>query len=131
MNLKEFLKFDTIKIVIFVVIVILANLPKVGYITVQTLCECVFGEKCGECPQAMELSVFFYPFLQQFSHYLFVDNFTYGIPIIGVVRSIAWWPSIGEAYATGVLFLLFAGNVVYWYLISCTVVWIYDKLKKR
>jgi len=128
---KQFLKPDKRKIVIFAVIIILANLPVIGYTTAPSLCEpCEPLPDC--CPDKMILNIIFYPLLQYFSgHYLKISDWTYGIPTLGIIRYLIWWPSIGNISTTFVSFFLLIGNIIYWYLISCLIVWIYDKVEKK
>jgi Cu/Ag efflux pump CusA len=132
MTLKQLLKPDWRKIVIFILIIILSNLPIISYTAEGRICEPCSAEKPNCCPDSMILSVIFYPFLKYpVNHSLDIDVYTYGIPLLEIARLLTWYISMEYTFSVIVVILLLLVNIFYWYLLSCIIVGIFDRLKKK
>jgi len=66
-------------------------------------------------------------FLFQFTSPLI---FLLNAPIVGVLYPVIMTSTTGEFGLTVALFSIII-NIFYWYLLSCLIVWIYNKVKKR
>jgi len=113
MNIKKFLKPTKSKVVIFVIIGILANIPYVGYFIVTTSCFSV-----------NEIPIPCINFVNVFNPVLNPIFWLWGgeddMPLATIYYS-----------GTGKYYVLMALNIVYWYLFSCFIIRIYDKYFKK
>jgi len=132
MNFKQFLKPDWRKIIIFILIIIISNLPIISYTTEKRICEPCSAEKPNCCSDSMILSIIFYPFVQYFSAggRLSVNEYTYGVPLLEIFRSISFDFSMGYIFSFIASIFLSLLNILYWYLPSCLIILIYNKIKK-
>ncbi|OIO45419.1 MAG: hypothetical protein AUJ24_00695 [Parcubacteria group bacterium CG1_02_36_42] len=101
MSYKEFLKPDWRKIVIFIVLFFLSN--AIPYIPIKD-CSLEFGGCDWELCQP---SLFYCKHTEAAQYYLGIEN-----PWIQMIL---------------ILFFMF----VFPYLLSCLIIWVYDKLKKK
>ncbi len=124
MNWKEFLKPDWRKIVIFIILIFFLTFmiyDAVGF----AVCSPILSET------SLPLSIIKYPpwFRTLTWLNLFVNclNNSYG-KFTGLVfnQDILSYLLFGPLYIAG-----YPGSLVYWYLLSCLYVWVYDKLMKR
>jgi len=61
-----------------------------------------------------------------------VRNFLIIMGFLIAYVSYVFWPIFIFAYSNGLLFfILIPFNFIYWYILSCLIVWIYDKYKKK
>jgi len=107
------------KIIVFLIILSLANLNGMGY--TETKIMCVFGP----CPPISQESNFlFYPFTPFTS-----QNPTFVPPIIETLQDL---PRILSSNYLANFILAYLLNITYWYLLSCLIVWLLRKsvLKK-
>jgi hypothetical protein len=96
MNLKQFLKPDRNKIVIFIILAIILSQIKI-YFT------------CPDCPTFQGLPFPIYTF----------GGLMLPIRMVGMERN----------YNLDCIPLFF--DLIFWYLFSCFIIWIYDKVKKK
>jgi len=102
MNLKQFLKPNWRKILILVIFILLFLLD--NYITNP------FEEHLSKSSWLSSLhSILWYPYT-----FLTLPLFAFTMPITGIMF---------------IIFLLII--IIYWYLLSCFIVWLYDKFKKK
>ena len=133
MNWKEFLKPYWRKIVIFLLVLLLANIPYIGtYKADRAPCACplVVGVECV-CPEEYEFKlnpIFWPPFLRIFT-YLRSQSLLDMIPLWYIFA----YPDLNLHFDIYQPFspLKIIGVFLYWYLLSCLIIWIYDKRKKK
>jgi hypothetical protein len=111
MIIKQLFKPDWRKIVIFVIILILSNIPFIGYFE--------------EIIEPTVMPYHDYDFVNVFNPILNPIFWLWGgktdTPLAYVSYS-----GLGNSY-----YILMILNVVYWYILSCLIVWIYDKYFKK
>ena len=131
MDWKKFFKPDRRKIVIFLVLFLLANIPYIGTYNKgeKTPCYCLLNlEPCycsDDRPYVFELNpVFWPPFLRLF---VMLDSsaITRMIPIANFHSPLSFDFSVPDGYSQ------FFGIVAYWYILSILIVWIYGKIRKK
>ena len=102
MNWKQFLKPEWKKIIIFVILLFVAPFPFIR--GESMMCIQMVG---ADCP----LSI--------------TTDFTFGVPIIFHQNQFS------SATLTNVLPLFFPIHLIYAYILSCVIVWIYDRVRKK
>jgi hypothetical protein len=134
MSLKEFLKPDWRKIVIFLILFILSTTSHIGYNYVESSplpsILTVVGGKESTCPpdcinfyKINRIIWPFYPFysMQKFSS---SPESTVFVEYELLMNPNSYGPDLNG-------YILLILNSIYWYLISCLIVWVYDKVKKK
>lgn len=110
MSVIEFFKPTKSKLITFLIIAILANIPFIGYFIIMT-----------SCPPP----IFCLNFVHKFNPLLNPIFFLWGgeddTPIATYSHS-----GTGNTY-----YILMVINFVYWYLLSCVLVFIYKKFRKN
>ena len=102
MKWKDFLKPDWKRILLFVVLLFVAPFP---FIRAEAMtCIQMVG---ADCPL------------------LLTTDFTFGIPVIFHRNDFS------SAITNNVLPLFFPIHLIYAYLLSCLIIWIYDKVRKK
>jgi len=109
MKFKDFIKPTKRKLIIFLVIAILANLPFIGYFKITT-----------GCPPPILCTNFANIFNPVLNPVFFLFGGQDDIPIATYSYS-----GIGEIY-----YALMILNIIYWYILSCVIILIYNKIKK-
>ena len=124
MDWKEFLKPDWKKIVIFIIFAIISLVLSRFILKSQPISD------VDVYVNIIFVAIFLPPTL--------ILSFIQGMIIMSYAKSLT--PSeFGELITSGTLSPISSAfnvlgwilNVVYWYLLSCLIVWIYDKIKKR
>ena len=131
MNWKQFLKPNIKKVIIIFIILLLGNAPYIGtFRGEKTGCVCPLCVGCiCDCPEDISFEfqlnpVFWPPFLRLFV-ILDSSSITKMIPIINFHSPLSFDFNVPDGYVQ------FFGIIIYWYLLSCLIVWTYDKLKTK
>ena len=128
MILKQFLKPDWRKIVLFVVLCIISFLVGIAYMFTFNYYPGPFGRTDLTVLERISYSPFGIPLL-------ILSPLEYARKIINYY----WWipPALGQSpnpeftMAKNLNWLIDILNFVYSYILSCLIVWIYDKVKKK
>lgn len=120
MYLKELLKPTRKSIGFFILLILLGNTPHIGYYYVPIMCI------IGPCPPSLEVGrAIFYP-------YNLFHFFSPGMPPLFKffkILSLYTGPTNYVFIGAGVVFPL--STLIYWYLLSCLLVFAYGKFKKN
>jgi len=114
MTLKQFLKPDWRKIVLTLIIILIFPLPYWN----GTLCEQCWEEPCPPCPDT------------NFGPALIGWYLTWKDSFYGHARVIGWHNQALNVLQ-GILIQLLIIGLPISYLLSCLIIWIYDKRKKK
>jgi len=109
MNFKDFIKPTKRKLIIFLIIAILANIPFIGYFKITT-----------GCPPPILCTNFTNIFNPLLNPLFFLFGGEDDAPIATYSYS-----GIGEIY-----YVLMILNIIYWYIVSCLIILIYNNIKK-
>lgn len=132
-KVKDFLRPDRKKLVLFLVIVLLANTPYIGTYKGERV-PCAFPtwdmdpniDTDAECDTGIdyfELNPVFWPKVINNFISLRSSSFKNMIPFLNLGCSIKLdYCRIDEPYK-------FTGVLLYWYFASCTIVWLYKKIR--
>jgi hypothetical protein len=126
----EFLKPSLQKILLFVIILIVSNIPFLGTTFVEKQspeCLAVIGAQCKTCPPdciyVHELSFIFWPAFNFLGRNFLLIYFSAETEF-----SISFIPLLNLINVKYIIPLLF--NFLYFYILSCLIVWIYNKVKR-
>jgi len=136
MNFKQFLKPDLRKIVIFAVIGFLVFIDVWRYETsvlfikgrktigIRRVFSCYIVPRPFKAPQVTICTFSLNPLIWVFSNVK--------INVEGVIcgKNLYWYCQAGAIY-TRLLIATYFIPPFYWYLLSCLIIWIWDKLKKK
>jgi hypothetical protein len=118
MNWKEFLKPNWRKIVIFVIIGIISVLILAYYTFMNTCAGGCVSPNCGQLHCRIRITTLI--LIPSFP--LLTTNFTNVGDDVNV--ELSFW-SLGPNWQ-----VVLVTSIIYWYLLSCLIVWIYDKFRK-
>lgn len=121
MNWKGFFKLDKKKILIFLLIILLANIPYIGtYKGEKVPCMQLLSiPSQSVCPEDRPYSFQLNPILWPLEIVVSLDSssLTGMIPILRFESSLTFYSSNVNLF----------GILIYWYILSCLIIWIYSK----
>lgn len=118
-SLKAFLRPNMGKIVVFIVIIVLAHMPYVGYSLEEVSCI------AAPCPPIEIPNPVLYPF------YLVVSGNSWYWGSLTTIFERALERSMGGKSNTPSIFLYVIFTLLYWVLLSIVIYWFWDKKLKQ